>query len=88
MTKFMIKVHESFEVIDSKDSSWQETLEYKTYYLNPKNTQVTEVTTHKFENVRRPENNWEREVGRKILKAEEISEEVRRKIKELDSRKR
>ena len=79
----MKKIDELITVIASKDSTWQETLEVKKYFLDPKTGQVTEVTTHEFENMRRPADNWTKEISKKVLKPEEIPEEVREKIEKV-----
>jgi len=78
----MIEIDELCKVIESHDSSWQETLEVKKYLLDPKTGKVTEVTTHEFDNARRPSDNWTKEIGRKVLKATEITEELREKIRQ------
>ncbi len=77
------KVHETFEVASSKDSTWQEWFYEEEIFYDDKTDEITLVKSKSFDNARRPSENWKKIISKENILLEAAPEEAQIKIKQL-----
>ena len=73
------KIHGTFEVTKSKDSTWKEWLSEEEYIYDELE-KIFLIKSESFENMRRPTEDWKKTISKKELLLKDLSSELQQKL--------